>query len=66
MNTTSDSNAFEAAVSRRRALLLSGKSLLALGALPAAAALATDPTPSLTQGPYWVDEGLNRIDVRGG
>jgi protocatechuate 3,4-dioxygenase beta subunit len=65
--------ALGAAGSAGAALLVAGgglpKSLGGLAAVPAASAAtaATDVaiTPSMTEGPYWVDELLRRFDVRG-
>jgi protocatechuate 3,4-dioxygenase beta subunit len=48
---------------RRTALITAGASVLTIAGLPAlAASVAT--TPEETEGPYWVDEKLNRTDVR--
>ena len=69
----------ERRITRRQALGAAGTAgaayLTAWSALPAlellaaapAAAAATDVavTPSMTEGPYWVDEMLRRFDVRG-
>ena len=42
------------------ALTLTGLGLIEKSAL----AFAVEPTPGTTQGPYWVDEMLNRSDIR--
>src|SRR5437588_11200196 len=49
--------------SRRRALFAGLGGALSLTALPAIVRAVT-ATPSETEGPYWVDEKLNRSDVR--
>jgi protocatechuate 3,4-dioxygenase beta subunit len=36
----------------------------AIGALTARAASAVTATPTATEGPFWIDEKLNRVDVR--
>jgi protocatechuate 3,4-dioxygenase beta subunit len=60
-------------LSRRHALTLLGTAGVALVAGPGVAMAATDPTtssldcvakPEATEGPYFVDEGLNRSDIR--
>jgi protocatechuate 3,4-dioxygenase beta subunit len=69
--------AMERRITRRQALGAAGSAgaaflaapgaLTALGELlaaPPAAAAAVTVTPSLTEGPYWVDEMLRRADVR--
>ena len=64
--------ALGAAGSAGAALLVTPRALAALGELvataPAAAATTTAAvavTPSMTEGPYWIEEVLRRFDVRG-
>ena len=63
----------ELRITRRQALGAAGAALVAPRALSAlgssrpptpAEAVAVPVTPSLTEGPYWVDELLRRADVR--
>ncbi|MEX2301480.1 MAG: hypothetical protein WD733_11120 [Bryobacterales bacterium] len=56
-------------INRRQTLLVlggAGASLLSLGSLPSRAQTAFDCvlSPEMTEGPYWVDEDLNRSDIR--
>jgi protocatechuate 3,4-dioxygenase beta subunit len=63
----------EIRITRRQALGAAGAALVAPRALSAlgelisaapAAAAAVPVTPSMTEGPYWIDEMLRRVDVR--
>jgi protocatechuate 3,4-dioxygenase beta subunit len=56
-------------INRRQTLLVlggAGASLLSLGSAPSRAQTAFDCvlSPEMTEGPYWVDEDLNRSDIR--
>src|SRR4051794_18929560 len=46
------------------ALFLSRTRVPFVGTAPAAAAGTATVTPSMTEGPYWIDELLRRSDVR--
>lgn len=60
-----ESNVPAAGLSRREVLARGAAGAVALSGLGAAVqALAADATPGMTEGPYWVDEMLNRSDIR--
>jgi len=56
------------AMDRREALQLGATGMVALGMIPVVQSALGQPTcavpPTQTEGPYWVDEMLNRSDIR--
>ena len=59
-----DTNSAPKLTARRGALALVGSALLAASAGPGAALAACVRRPQQTEGPFFVDEGLNRSDIR--
>jgi len=59
-----NSNSARKLSARRGALALVGSALLAASASPRAALAACVTRPRQTEGPFFVDEGLNRSDIR--